>query len=206
MRSAPQLPANLNIPEQAQDVEYRQDDEPHDVENEPSAVVEGYQIELPPHIRHRGLAIVMAITSLALVGTAGTFGYREMFGGSVVPIPPPIICSGLEDAGGDCVILKNCHREDVARAAGYREFIGPNQVAGRADAPPRLLAPCLGVFAARAEGEKTCGSRPGIGGEVRSLRRMLGSEKIISTALPNRSGLKIPHSLFHQCEAAGRPC
>ena len=105
--SAPQLPANLNIPEQAQDVEYRQDDEPHDVENEPSAVVEGYQIELPPHVRHRSLAIVMAITSLALVGTAGTFGYREMFGGSVVPIPPPIICSGLEDAGGDCVILKN---------------------------------------------------------------------------------------------------
>ena len=34
-----------------------------------------YQIELPPHARHRSLALVMTITSLALVGTAGTFGY-----------------------------------------------------------------------------------------------------------------------------------
>jgi hypothetical protein len=55
----------------------------------------------------RTLALVMAMTSLALVGTVGTFGYREMFGGSVLPIPPPIICSGLQDVGGDCVILKN---------------------------------------------------------------------------------------------------
>jgi hypothetical protein len=75
--------------------------------DQPSAVAEAYQIELPTHVRHRSLALVMAITSLALVGTAGTFGYREIFGGPVLPIPPPIICSGLHDSGGDCVILKN---------------------------------------------------------------------------------------------------
>jgi len=102
----PELSANLNIPEQAHDAEYRQDDEAYDVEDQPCAVVEEYQIELP-HVRHCRLALVMAITSLALVGTAGTFGYREMFGRSVLPIPPPIICSGLQDAGGDCVMLKN---------------------------------------------------------------------------------------------------
>ena len=107
LRPAPQLPANLNIPEQAHGAECRQDEEAYDVEDQPRAVVEEYQIELPPHVRHRSLALVMAITSLALVGTAGTFGYREIFGGSVLPIPPPIICTGLQDAGGDCVMLKN---------------------------------------------------------------------------------------------------
>ena len=95
------MPVNLKIPEQARDAEY------NDVEDQPSAVAEAYQIELPTHVRHRSLALVMAITSLALVGTAGTFGYREIFGGPVLPIPPPIICSGLHDSGGDCVILKN---------------------------------------------------------------------------------------------------
>ena len=79
----------------------------YDVEDQPCAVVEEYQIETPPHVRRRTLALVMAITSLALVGTVGTLSYREMFGGSVLPLPPPIICSGLQDAGGDCVILKN---------------------------------------------------------------------------------------------------
>ena len=107
LRPAPELPANLNIPEQAHDAEYRQDDEAYNVEDQPCAIVEEYQIELPEHARHCSLALVMTITSLALVGTAGTFGYREVFGGSVLPIPPPIICSGLQDAGGDCVILKN---------------------------------------------------------------------------------------------------
>jgi hypothetical protein len=82
----------------------------------PSAVVEGYQIELPPHVRHRSLAIVMAITSLALVGTAG---WR-------------LGATNLSD----------------------------HQVAGRADAPPRLLAPCLGVFAAHAEARKQVGRGP----------------------------------------------
>jgi hypothetical protein len=96
LRPPPQLPANLNIPEQAHEAEYRQDDEAYDVEDQPCT-----------GRRHCSLALVMAITSLALVGTAGTFGYREIFGGSVLPIPPPIICSGLQDAGGDCVILKN---------------------------------------------------------------------------------------------------
>ena len=44
----------------------------------------------------RSLALVMAITGLALLGTAGAFGYREMFGGSVLPTPPPIITTSNE--------------------------------------------------------------------------------------------------------------
>ena len=39
---------------------------------------------------------MMAITGLALVGTAGAFGYREMFRGSVLATPPPIITASNE--------------------------------------------------------------------------------------------------------------
>ncbi len=42
--------------------------------------------------RRRGALVgVIAILSLAVIGTAGAFGYRAMFGGSVLPTLPPII-------------------------------------------------------------------------------------------------------------------
>ena len=46
----------------------------------------------PARPRRRGAVVmVMAVLSLAVVGTAGAFGYRAMFGGSVIPSLPPII-------------------------------------------------------------------------------------------------------------------
>jgi hypothetical protein len=47
--------------------------------------------ESPSPRRRSGLVIAVAIFSLAVVGTAGAFGYRAMFGGSVLPTLPPII-------------------------------------------------------------------------------------------------------------------
>ncbi len=44
-----------------------------------------------PTPRRGGLAVVMAVLGLAVVGTAGAFGYRAMFGSSVLPTLPPII-------------------------------------------------------------------------------------------------------------------
>jgi hypothetical protein len=38
----------------------------------------------------------MAIVGLALLGAAGAFGYREMFGGLVLPMPPPTITTTTE--------------------------------------------------------------------------------------------------------------
>ena len=93
---APQLPPDLNAPEQAHELdEYRHDDEAYDVDNPPYASHEDYQTEVP-RVRRRSLALVMAITGLALLGTAGAFGYREMFGGSVIATPPPIITASNE--------------------------------------------------------------------------------------------------------------
>jgi len=45
----------------------------------------------PSRRRRGGLVIVMAVLGLAVVGTAGAFGYRTMFGGSLLPALPPII-------------------------------------------------------------------------------------------------------------------
>ncbi len=44
-----------------------------------------------PTPRRGGLVVVMAVLGLAVVGTAGAFGYRAMFGSSVLPSLPPII-------------------------------------------------------------------------------------------------------------------
>jgi len=88
---APQLPVDLNGPEQAFELhEHPYDDEAHHVDDQPCAADERYQNEVP-RVRRRSLTLVMAITGLALAGTAGAFGYRDIFGGSVLPNPQPNI-------------------------------------------------------------------------------------------------------------------
>jgi hypothetical protein len=88
---APQLPVDLNGPEQAFELhEHLYDDEAHHVDDQPCAADERYQNEVP-RVRRRSLTLVMAITGLALAGTAGAFGYRDIFGGSVLPNPQPNI-------------------------------------------------------------------------------------------------------------------
>ncbi len=50
-----------------------------------------YYDDAPNPRRRGGLVVVMAVLGLAVVGTAGAFAYRAMFGGSVLPTLPPII-------------------------------------------------------------------------------------------------------------------
>jgi hypothetical protein len=52
---------------------------------------EDYDDEDETPRRRSGLVVVMAVLGLAVIGTAGAFGYRAMFGGSVLPQLPPII-------------------------------------------------------------------------------------------------------------------
>ena len=93
---APQLPPDLNSPEQAHELdEYGQDAEAYDADNPPYASHEEYQTEVP-RVRRRSLALMIAMTGIALLGTAGAFNYREIFGGSVLPTPPPIITTSNE--------------------------------------------------------------------------------------------------------------
>jgi hypothetical protein len=55
---------------------------------------DGYYDEAPAPRRRNGLLVIMAVLALTVVGTAGAFGYRAMFGGSVLPTLPPIIKAG----------------------------------------------------------------------------------------------------------------
>jgi hypothetical protein len=83
---APQLSADLNAPEQAYERDEHRHDDAYDVDDPLRAADREYQNE-GPHVRGRRRALVMAILSLALVGSAGAFGYRNMFGGSNLPTP-----------------------------------------------------------------------------------------------------------------------
>jgi hypothetical protein len=56
-------------------------DRAHAVDNQPYAAQMEYPREVQRPRRTRGS--VMAVVSLAVLGAAGAFGYREMFGGSV---------------------------------------------------------------------------------------------------------------------------
>ncbi len=81
---APQLPGYMNAPEQSYGiVEHRHDDGAYDADDQLSATDE-FQNKAP-RLHRRSLALVMAICGLALLGTAGAFSYRNVFGSSVPP-------------------------------------------------------------------------------------------------------------------------
>jgi hypothetical protein len=50
---------------------------------------EDYYDDAPP--RRLGVLVIAAVFALAVVGTAGAFGYRALFGGSGASLPPPVI-------------------------------------------------------------------------------------------------------------------
>ncbi len=50
-----------------------------------------YEEEAPPSRRRFGVLAVAAIFGLAVIGTAGAFGYRAIFGSSSISGPPPVI-------------------------------------------------------------------------------------------------------------------
>jgi hypothetical protein len=94
---APQLPGHLNASEQAYELnKHCHDEKAYDAGDQPCAADEEYQNEIP-HVRRRStLALVMALFGLAVVGAAGAFGYRDMFVGSVLPMPRSIINASNE--------------------------------------------------------------------------------------------------------------
>jgi hypothetical protein len=92
---APQLPGDLNAGKQECEFgEYRDDDRAYAVDHQPCAAQREYPREAP-HARLTRDS-VMAVVGLAMLGTAGAFGYREMFGGSVLPTSPPTITASTE--------------------------------------------------------------------------------------------------------------
>ena len=82
------LPA---FPPRSREVRYEYDDEPQEASDEQDYAMEDYEEEAPSGRKRSGLVLVAAVLGLAVLGTAGAFAYRAMFGGSILPALPPII-------------------------------------------------------------------------------------------------------------------
>ncbi len=50
-----------------------------------------YYDDVPPSRRRIGILAIAGVFALAVIGTAGAFGYRALFGSSSVSAPPPVI-------------------------------------------------------------------------------------------------------------------
>ena len=54
-----------------------------------------YYDDRPAPRRRGAVVVIMAVLGLAVIGTAGAFAYRSMFGGSMLPTLPPIIKANI---------------------------------------------------------------------------------------------------------------
>lgn len=52
---------------------------------------EDFYDEVPPPRRRMGVMVIAGVFALAVIGTAGAFGYRALFGSSGSNLPPPVI-------------------------------------------------------------------------------------------------------------------
>jgi nitrate reductase NapE component len=84
-------PAYETAPERGYETadEHRYHDKAYAADDKACAADEDYA-EAQSTRRRSSLVLVMAIFGLAVVGTAGAFGYRATFGGPVLPTLPPI--------------------------------------------------------------------------------------------------------------------
>jgi sporulation related protein len=64
-------------------------------------VEEEYYEDVPPSRRRLGIMAIAGVFALAVIGTAGAFGYRALFGSSGSPQPPPVIKA---DAGPSKIV------------------------------------------------------------------------------------------------------
>jgi hypothetical protein len=68
------------------------DDDTYDPGNaQHAAEQQDYYDDAPPSRRRMGVLVIAGIFALAVVGTAGAFGYRAIFGSSSASVPPPVI-------------------------------------------------------------------------------------------------------------------
>jgi SPOR domain len=70
---------------------YDYDDQSQDGPNDQDYAPDDYEDEAPSGRKRGGFVVIAAVLGLAVLGTAGAFAYRAMFGGSMLPSLPPII-------------------------------------------------------------------------------------------------------------------
>jgi len=68
--------------------DYQDDSDAQDTAQFPE---EEYYEDTPPSRRRLGVMAIASVFALAVIGTAGAYGYRALFGSSGSPQPPPVI-------------------------------------------------------------------------------------------------------------------
>jgi hypothetical protein len=125
--SADPLPAFLPRDDRYQYDEHEDaDDQSYDEE---------YEDEAPQSRRRGGLVMIAAVLGLVVLGTAGAFAYRTMFGGSMLPSLPPIIKADT----GPNKIMPNATQGNAAQASASS---GPGEkLVSREEKPVDVPAP-----------------------------------------------------------------
>jgi len=106
-----QLPA---FPPQALEEDYEDGDQAQVGVDEQTYELEDYAEEAPATRRRSGFFVVAAVLGLAVLGTAGAFAYRAMFGSSMLPSLPPIIKA---DNGPNKIVPNKPNKVDQADAS-----------------------------------------------------------------------------------------
>jgi len=88
--------------------DYPQDAYDHDVAQQTD---EEYYEDVPSSRRRLGVMAIAGVLALAVVGTAGAFGYRALFGSSGSPQPPPVIKA---DAGPNKIVPATAGKDTQA--------------------------------------------------------------------------------------------
>ena len=124
----------------------------HDADTQPAETGEvygadDYYVDLPDPRRRDGL-IVVAVLALAVLGTAGTFAYRAMFGGSALPAASAIIKTGnwpnkiVSNYGDDQ--RSNSNQTPIASADPSEELVSreekPLDIQGPPKTAPRVIS------------------------------------------------------------------
>ena len=106
-------------------------------EDDQSYELEDYEDDDAPPRKRRGVAIFAALLGLAVLGTAGAFGYRAMFGGSMLPALPPIIKA---DGTPNKIVPAGSAANASGQAASYNSG-SPDKLVSREERPVDVPAP-----------------------------------------------------------------
>jgi cell division septation protein DedD len=105
-------------------------------DDDQSYALEDYEDDEEPPRKRRGFAIVAGLLGLMVLGTAGAFGYRTMFGGSMMPSLPPIIKA--DDTPNKIVPSGTASASSQAAANNSR---APDQLVSREERPVDVPVP-----------------------------------------------------------------
>ena len=159
--------------------------------------LEDYEEEAPAGRRRTGLVVVTAVLGLAVLGTAGAFAYRAMFGSSMLPSLPPIIKA---DDGPNKIVpnkpKSNASDQANASAASGEKLVSreeqPVDVPAPANSAPRVVSTIpifsRSEFRSGRHSEFRARGRAGIGGNSFPGARFATTSTGASKHSANRTG------------------